>query len=228
MALVSCWECSGMVSTEAAACPHCGAPDPNRFSRQPEPAAASVSDAPTDETGKVCADCGSALVTGKIGLRCPVCDLPLSPEPLPTKPVLFCRTCGNQVLREAYACPSCGAAPMAGHEHCQWCGEATPATAIVCLACGRALGKTKEGSTNRILVGVVAIFLGWLGVHKFMLGYNREGILMLLASTIGGLLTGGLATLAMLIVGIIEGGIFLTTSDSEFFGTYVQDEKTWF
>jgi len=76
------------------------------------------------------------------------------------------------------------------------------------------------GADKKIPVGICAILLGYLGVHKFILGYTTEGIIQLAL----GLITCGLTS----IVSIIEGIIYLTKSDEEFVRTYIQNKKGWF
>jgi TM2 domain-containing membrane protein YozV len=76
------------------------------------------------------------------------------------------------------------------------------------------------GADKKITAGVCAILLGWLGVHKFILGYSTEGIIQLIL----GVLTCGLTN----IIGIVEGIIYLTKSDEEFVRTYIQGKKGWF
>ena len=76
------------------------------------------------------------------------------------------------------------------------------------------------GADKKITAGICAILLGWLGVHKFILGYSTEGIIQLVL----GLLTCGLTN----IIGIVEGIIYLTKSDEEFVRTYIQGKKGWF
>lgn len=82
--------------------------------------------------------------------------------------------------------------------------------------------------SNRVVVGVVAILLGWLGIHKFMLGMNTPGIIMLLVGLVGGIVTCGIASGAMSIIGIIEGIIYLTKTDEQFHQEYVVGKKQWF
>lgn len=77
---------------------------------------------------------------------------------------------------------------------------------------------------NKVLVGLLGIFLGSLGVHKFILGYKKEAIIMLLVT----LLTFGIGYTVMAIIGFIEGIIYLTKSDDEYVETYVKNQKTWF
>jgi TM2 domain-containing membrane protein YozV len=76
------------------------------------------------------------------------------------------------------------------------------------------------GADKKMTAGICAILLGWLGVHKFILGYTTEGVIQLVL----GLLTCGLTN----IIGIIEGIIYLTKSDEEFVRTYIQNKKGWF
>lgn len=76
------------------------------------------------------------------------------------------------------------------------------------------------GADKKIPVGICAILLGYLGVHKFILGYTTEGIIQLAL----GIVTCGLTS----IVSIIEGIIYLTKSDEEFVRTYIQNKKGWF
>ncbi len=74
---------------------------------------------------------------------------------------------------------------------------------------------------KRIAAGLLAILLGPLGIHKFLLGYTNEGIVWLVIS----LCTCGTITS---ILGLIEGIIYLTKSDEEFYQTYQIGKKGWF
>jgi TM2 domain-containing membrane protein YozV len=80
------------------------------------------------------------------------------------------------------------------------------------------------GADKKIAAGICGILLGALGVHKFILGYTTQGIIMLLAT----ILTLGLAGFVMGIIGLIEGILYLTKSDEEFCRTYIQNKKGWF
>ena len=79
-------------------------------------------------------------------------------------------------------------------------------------------------SSKKIPAGVCGILLGSLGVHKFVLGYTKEGLIMLLTT----LFTCGLAGIVWGIIGLIEGIIYLTKSDNEFSQTYVVGKRGWF
>ena len=76
-------------------------------------------------------------------------------------------------------------------------------------------------SNQRITAGLLAIFFGWLGIHKFYLGYNTAGIIMIVVSifTCGSIMS---------IIGLIEGIIYLTKTDEQFNATYVAGKKEWF
>lgn len=77
-----------------------------------------------------------------------------------------------------------------------------------------------SGENKKILAGVLGILFGGFGVHKFILGYTKEGIIQLIATIV----TCGFAS----IIGLIEGIIYLTKSDAEFYNTYQVGKKPWF
>lgn len=91
---------------------------------------------------------------------------------------------------------------------------------------------TVVGADKKIAAGICGILLGSLGIHKFILGYQNEGLIMLGVS-IGGIVLSCLvlpafATLAMSVIGLAEGIIYLTKTDQEFVDTYITGKKPWF
>lgn len=80
---------------------------------------------------------------------------------------------------------------------------------------------------SRVTAGILGIFLGGLGIHKFYLGYNTAGIIMLVIWLFGYLL-GGIPTGIIGIIGLIEGIVYLTKSDRDFYDIYVAHKKEWF
>lgn len=80
------------------------------------------------------------------------------------------------------------------------------------------------GENKKILAGVLAIILGSLGIHKFILGYKKEGIIMLVIT----LITCGIGGAVTSIIGLVEGIIYLTKSDEEFYKIYQVEQKPWF
>ena len=73
---------------------------------------------------------------------------------------------------------------------------------------------------KRVLAGIFALILGGLGIHKFILGYTQEGIIQLII----GVCTCGIGG----VIGFIEGIIYLTKSDEEFYNMYQVNKKGWF
>lgn len=142
---------------------------------------------------------------------------------------MHCRNCGNEVQPQAVACPGCGVPPLLEKKFCNSCGTATEANQVLCTACGASLGRLPTASdTSKVAAGLLAILLGWLGLHKFYLGYNKEGVIMLLVSVVGGIATCGTASGIMTIIGLIEGVVYLTKSDEDFARLYVQGHTGWF
>lgn len=91
---------------------------------------------------------------------------------------------------------------------------------------------TDSTDNKKLLAGLLSIFLGSLGIHKFILGYQKEGIILLVATVIGiatsCIVIGGFILMATWVIGVIEGIIYLTKSDEEFYNTYQAGKKPWF
>ena len=92
---------------------------------------------------------------------------------------------------------------------------------------------------KKLVAGLLGIFLGSLGVHKFYLGMNQPGIIMLVCTVAGYLLFTLLAIIligfiflllpaAVGLVGLIEGILYLTKSDADFQREYIVGKKAWF
>ena len=85
-----------------------------------------------------------------------------------------------------------------------------------------------EISNKKLAAGLLGIFLGSFGIHKFVLGYNNAAIVMLVVSLAGGVVTCGVATGLMSIIGLIEGIVYLTKTTDEFRESYLERQKLWF
>lgn len=81
-----------------------------------------------------------------------------------------------------------------------------------------------EISNKKLAAGLTGIFLGALGVHKFILGYTKPAVITLVVS----LLTCGVGYFVFQVIGIIEGVIYLTKSNAEFTSEYLDGQKDWF
>jgi len=83
---------------------------------------------------------------------------------------------------------------------------------------------SENPADKKILAGILGIVLGAFGVHKFVLGYTKEGVIMALVTVV----TCGFGGAVMGIIGLIEGIIYLTKSDEDFVKTYITNKKGWF
>lgn len=93
-------------------------------------------------------------------------------------------------------------------------------------------------SQKKLIAGLLGIFLGSLGVHKFYLGNTTPGLIML-GGTIGGWILGFIGSFIIVgavfflvpvlvsILGLIEGIIYLTKSDADFKREYIDGKKPW-
>ena len=118
-------------------------------------------------------------------------------------------------------CPQCGAPIDLEAKECKYCGEKLAVQQIN----NEMQGSGKEKS--KVVAGLLALFLGSLGIHKFYLGYKKEGLIMLLVTLIGSILCGaGIAVMS--VIALIEGIVYFTKSDAEFEDTYVKGYKGWF
>lgn len=77
---------------------------------------------------------------------------------------------------------------------------------------------------SRLVAGLLAIFVGCFGIHNFYLGNNNIGLIQVLVSTIGGVFTCGIATIAMEIWALVEGiFIFMGKIDRDANGVLLED-----
>jgi len=81
-----------------------------------------------------------------------------------------------------------------------------------------------EIQSKKTAAGICAILIGGLGVHKFILGYTNAGIITILVTV----LTCGAAGVVMGSIGLVEGIIYLTLTDAQFYETYIAHKKEWF
>jgi TM2 domain-containing membrane protein YozV len=127
---------------------------------------------------------------------------------------MYCRNCGKEVTPQAVVCVSCGLPPAYGKKFCQNCGAESNPAAEVCVKCGVRLvhGPTvQQGQKSKIAAGMLGIFLGWLGIHRFYLGYTSIAVIQLILGVLG-IVTCGITTTASAIWGLVEGIMILTGS----------------
>lgn len=122
---------------------------------------------------------------------------------------MYCRNCGQPLNPKADYCIKCGVGIGKGSEYCPGCGAKVSEIADVCIRCGTSLSRPSPKS--KIVAGLLGIFLGWLGIHNFYLGYIRKGIAQLLLTVLS---LGFLSWISGL-WGLIEGILILTGSISK-------------
>lgn len=130
-------------------------------------------------------------------------------------------------------CPNCHTQNTGLTDRCINCGTAMPVAPSPMQQYPQG-GARPVGADKKIAAGICGILLGGFGVHKFILGYQNEGFILLgvtLAAWVITFITCGIgAPLVMIpgIIGIVEGIIYLTKSDEEFSQTYIVGKKPWF
>jgi TM2 domain-containing membrane protein YozV len=89
---------------------------------------------------------------------------------------------------------------------------------------GEEMVPKKEFVDKKMMAGILGILFGGLGIHKFMLGLKKPGLIMLLVT----LCTCGIGSIIMGPIGLIEGIMYLTKSDDDFYELYAVEKKEWF
>jgi TM2 domain-containing membrane protein YozV len=125
-------------------------------------------------------------------------------------------------------------------KYCHECGAIIRSRAVVCPKCGVEQPRQRDdyrdsdgaGST-RLTAAIFALLFGGLGVHKFYLGRTGTGLTMLLL-TLGGIplgfLTCGLGFIlpgAMHLIALIEGIMYLSKTDEQFYNEYIVGGRSW-
>lgn len=164
---------------------------------------------------------------------------------------MYCPNCGNAIPEGATTCPACQApvqqaqgsdpqtqAPQPGSaqvppyqpDYAQTPPSGQPGYTQAPPTDQPAYTQAPPvyASKNKIAAGLLAIFLGSLGIHKFYLGFTTPGIIYLLITIIGGAVTFGVASGVMGILALIEGILYLTKSDQDFYQLYEVQRKQWF
>lgn len=109
---------------------------------------------------------------------------------------MYCTNCGKEMNDNQAICLNCGVKTGDGKSFCANCGGAVNEGQEVCMNCGVALKKQAAagdlGGKDKIVVALLAFFLGGWGVHNFYLGETKKGIIKLVTTFcclgIGGIL----------------------------------------
>lgn len=109
---------------------------------------------------------------------------------------MFCRNCGEEMNDNQAICLKCGVAVGKGNSFCANCGGAVNENAEVCLSCGCKIvneeekAKAAAGNLNgqdKMTMALVCFFLGGIGIHNFMMGETKRGILKIVLSFLCGI-----------------------------------------
>ena len=132
--------------------------------------------------------------------------------------LVTCKECGQPISDAAKACPHCGA-PVIKDVYCPNCGTKVPENVRFCPKCGREICQSgnRTGQKDKLVAGLLAIFLGYLGIHYFYLGKTTGGIITIVLS----LCTCGLWS----VVTLIQGILMLVSTDEAFAETYVDNDR---
>lgn len=93
---------------------------------------------------------------------------------------MYCKHCGESINPNQAICVKCGVKIGEGNSFCANCGKTINATADVCLECGFAVKKSSDTSDNKMMLGLIALLIGGLGIHNFMMGETKKGVVKIL------------------------------------------------
>lgn len=118
---------------------------------------------------------------------------------------MYCKNCGRQMDNQAIVCTSCGVPVGKDSNYCQNCGEPANPMAQLCVKCGCSLS-SGANQKSKLAAGLLGIFLGGLGIHRFYLGYTAIGVIQIIVT----LITCGVGS----IWGFIEGILIIAGTQS--------------
>lgn len=114
---------------------------------------------------------------------------------------MYCRNCGEEMNENQAICIKCGVKTGDGDRFCANCDKEMAANADVCINCGVAAKKSGAagdlGGHDKIVIILLCLFLGYLGIHNFMMGETKKGVFKIIMSLICGI--GGILALIDLI-----------------------------
>jgi len=110
-------------------------------------------------------------------------------------------------------------------------GDSSAALSVYPIAAPVAPGFGAD-EKSYLVAGLLALFLGTLGVHKFYMGYQKEGIILLATTVVSWMLLiviiGFFGLMATGIIAFVEAIIYLTSGQEKFQQVYIEGHKSWF
>ena len=147
---------------------------------------------------------------------------------------IFCSNCNAEVKPGSKFCTKCGTVIDQNKSPNEISSNDRLArSSTVNISLGRQPSQYSDPSwddikSKRLSSGLLGIFFGAFGAHKFVLGYTQEGLIYLGVSILGGIITCGGALGVTSILALIESIMYLTKSPEEFKRTYIDNKKGWF
>lgn len=96
---------------------------------------------------------------------------------------MYCRNCGEAMNDNQAICLKCGVEKDSGNSYCPNCGKGVAPNAAVCVSCGVSLESEKKknekylNGQDKLTMALICFFLGGVGVHNFMMGETKRGIM---------------------------------------------------
>ena len=90
-------------------------------------------------------------------------------------------------------CLKCGVKKDEGNSFCPNCGKQVDPNAEFCLGCGVSLKKQSQfldgtlGGQNKLVIALLCFFLGYLGIHNFVMGETKKGIVKIIGAFVCGI-----------------------------------------
>lgn len=103
---------------------------------------------------------------------------------------MYCRNCGEPMNENQAICLKCGVKAGVGNRYCANCGNPVDVNASVCLNCGCAIRKINESDLNgkdKTAMALLCFFLGGLGIHNFVMGETKKGIVKIVLAFVCGI-----------------------------------------
>lgn len=132
--------------------------------------------------------------------------------------ISYCTNCASEVGERAMVCIKCGVPPRVARNYCYNCGSPLNPQQMMCIKCGVGVGGSSlgggsgfGGSRTRVAAGLLALFVGGIGIHKFYHGSWGFGIIYVVFFW----------TFIPAIVAVVEGIMYLTMDDAKYGAMYV-------
>lgn len=208
---MTCPNCNFTPEQETAFCPQCGEPMP--VAPQPNPQPNGGYGQPN--YGQQAGPQPQGNYTQQPG---PGYQSQPSGQPAPGPATPYCRNCGRPMAPGSVVCLNCGVSAGSGTSYCAHCGCGCDPRAVVCTRCGAPLhgGYPGANQKSKVAAGLLGIFLGWLGVHNFYLGFTSKAVIQLVLTILGiatsCIVIGIFIILGIGIWGLVEGIMILTGS----------------